>query len=264
MFILILFLFNTNEFLLPFLKAFTPEMVPGVQAYVRMAQEENVNIDEVVTKTVLEPKLKEEVAKIGMMVKHGVLAQDVITLMEAGEFPQLMKFEAQAQLLNVVEEFGFKALVNEVLIEQVQQAVQKTDKQIGVKTFMRMMQQANVNVEEIITDQFAKEFAPEKREPVTQEMAKVSVMLKEGVQAQEIMSMIEAGQLPELRKPETQMPLINVVEEQGHSALICQVLIEDSVKEITQGEEQIWAPVATSLVCCNSVQLLDTPVEKLL
>nr|XP_027208044.1 uncharacterized protein LOC113801806 [Penaeus vannamei] len=137
-------------------KTFTPEMVPGVQAYIRMAQEEKVNIEEVVQKTALEPKLKEEVAKIGMMVKHGVMAQDVITLMEAGEFPQLMKLEAQAQLLNVVEEFGFKALVNEVLVEQVQQAVQKTEKSIGVKSFMRMMKEANVNVEEIITEQFAK------------------------------------------------------------------------------------------------------------
>lgn len=238
-------------------------MVPGVQAYIRMAQEEKVNIEEVIQKTALEPKLKEEVAKIGMMVKHGVMAQDVITLMEAGEFPQLMKLEAQAQLLNVVEEFGFKALVNEVLVEQVQQAVQKTEKSIGVKSFMRMMKEANVNVEEIITEQFAKEFAPEVREPVTQEMAKVSVMLKEGVQAEEIMSMVETGQLPALRKPETQIPLINVVEEQGHSAIICQVLIEDSVKEIVQGEMQIWSAVATSLVCCHSVQLLVTPVKKL-
>ena len=129
-------------------------MVPGVKAYVRMAQEEKVNIEEVVQKAALEPKLKEEVAKIGMMVKHGVMAQDVITLMEAGEFPQLMKMEAQAQLMNVVEEFGFKAFVNEVFVDQVQQAVQKTDKNIGVRAFMRMMQEANVNVEEIITEQF--------------------------------------------------------------------------------------------------------------
>lgn len=233
-------------------KAFTPEMVPGVKAYMRMAQEESVNIEEVVQKANLEPKLKEEVAKIGMMVKHGVMAQDVITLMEAGEFPQLMKQEAQAELLNVVEEFGFKALVNQVVTEQVEQAVQKTDKTIGVKTFMRMLEEADVNVEEIITEQFTKEFDTEKQKPVAQEMAKVSVMLKEGVQAQEIMAMVEADELPTLNRPETQMPLIQVVERQGHTALICQVLIEDSIRDIVQGDNKLQTSVMSSVASSHS------------
>nr|XP_053632982.1 titin-like [Cherax quadricarinatus] len=214
-------------------------MVPGVKAYVRMAQEECVNIEEFVEKANLEPKLKEEVAKIGMMVKHGVMAQDVITLMEAGEFSQLMKEEAQAKLLTVVEEFGFKALVNQIMTEQVEQAIQKTDKTIGVKTFMRMLEQADVDVEEIITEQFPKEFDSETQVPISQEIAKVSVMLKEGIQAQEIISMIEAGDLPNLNRPETQMPLIHMVEEQGHTAIICQVLIEDSVRDIIQGDNKL-------------------------
>lgn len=213
-------------------------MVPGVKAIVRMAQEENVNMEEVVQKAKLEPKMKEEVAKIGMMVKHGVMAQDVITLMEAGEFPQLMKEEAQAMLLTVVEEFGFKALVHQIMTEQVEQATQKTNKPIGAKTFMRLLEQANVNVEEILTEQFPKEFSSMEHEPIAQEMAKVSVMLKEGVQAQEIMSMIEAGELPQLKRPEAQMPLMNMVEAQGQTPLICQVLIEESVRDIIQGDDR--------------------------
>lgn len=211
-------------------------MVPGVKAYVRMAQEESVSIEEVVQKARLEPKLKEEMAKIGMMVKHGVMAQDVLTLMETGEFPQLMREEAQAELMTVVEEFGFRALVNQVVIEQVQQAVQKTGKALGMKSFMRMLGQANVNVEEIITEKFPKELETDLQQPVSKEMAKVSVMLKEGVQAQEIMSMIEAGELPSLNLPEAQVPLVNMVEQEGHTALVCQVLIEDSVSNIIQGD----------------------------
>lgn len=211
-------------------------MVPGVKAYVRMAQEESVSIEEVVQKAKLEPKLKEEMAKIGMMVKHGVMAQDVLTLMETGEFPQLMREEAQAELMTVVEEFGFRALINQVVIEQVQQAVQKTGKALGVKSFMRMMEQANVNVEEIITEKFPKELEADLQQPVSKEMAKVSVMLKEGVQAHEIMSMIETGELPSLNLPEAQIPLVNMVEQEGLTALVCQVLIEDSVSNIVQGD----------------------------
>lgn len=234
-------------------QAFVPEMVPGVKAYVRMAQEENVSIEEVVEKAKLEPKVKEEMAKIGMMVKHGVMAQDVLTLMEAGEFPQLMREEAQAELLTVVEEFGFRALINEVVIEQVQQAIQKTGKPLGVKSFMRMLEQANVNVEEIITEKFPKELETD-LEPVSKEMAKVSVMLKEGVQAQEIMSMIEAGDLPSLKRPEAQMPLVNMVGQEGHTALVCQVLIEDSVSNIIQGDAAsfVRSPIAAPVECYRS------------
>ncbi|KAK7082946.1 hypothetical protein SK128_021397 [Halocaridina rubra] len=242
-------------------KTFTPEMVPGVKAYVRMAQEEKVNIEEVVEKSSLEPKLKEEVAKIGMMVKHGVMAQDVITLMEAGEFPQLMKLEAQAQLMEVVEEFGFKAFVNEVMTEQVEQAIQKTDKTIGVKAFMRMLQKADVNVEELITEQFPKELDASVKEPVAQEMAKVSVMLKEGVQAEEIMSMVETGQLPSLQQPETQMPLVNVVKEQGHSALVCQVLIEDSVRDIVQELPKVDKATISSVESLQSASTTQIEVR---
>ncbi|KAG7174096.1 Titin-like 22 [Homarus americanus] len=240
-------------------KTFTSEMVPGVKAIMRMAQEDQVNIEEVVQKANLEHKLKEEVAKIGMMVKHGVLAQDVITLMEAGEFPLLMREEAQAQLLTVVEDFGFKALVNQVMTEQVEQAIQKTDKTIGVKTFIRMLEQANVNVEEIITEQFPKEFDIKEQEPISQEMAKVSVMLTEGVQAQEIISMVEAGELPHLNRPETQMPLINVVEGQGQSALIFQVLIEDSVRDIIQELPKVDVATISSVETLQSAS--STKVE---
>ena len=211
-------------------------MVPGLKAYVRMAQEESVNIEEVVQKVKLEPKLKEEMAKIGMMVKHGVIAQDVLTLMETGEFPQLMREEAQAELMTVVEEFGFKALINQVILEQVQQAVQKTGKPLGMKSFMRMMEKANVNVEEMITEKFPKEFETDLQEPVCKEMAKVSVMLKEGIQAQEIMTMIETGELPSLNLPEAQVPLVNMMEQEGQTALVCQVLIEESVSNIIQGD----------------------------
>ena len=203
-------------------------MVPGVQAYVKMAKDEKINIEEVAQKVTCSEKMKEEIVKIGSLVKHGVIEEDVLTLMETGEFPMLMKVEAQAQLLNVVEEFGFRALVNEVFVDQ---AVQKS---VGVKAFMKMVQKANVNVEQIFGESVSKEFGTQ--EAPKQELAKVSVMMKEGVQAHEIVSMVDAGQLPALKQPDAQMALLNIVEKQGHTALACEVVIEDSVKTISQGE----------------------------
>lgn len=200
-----------------------------------MAQEETVIIDEVVERSNVTMQFKKEMAKVGMMIKQGILAEEVLTLLEAGEFPELMKMEAQAQLLNVVEECGFHAIVNRVTIDE---AVQQSEKAIGVKAFVRMMKEAKVNMEEILTESLPKEFGPDDKEPV-REMARVSVMMKEGVQAEEIITMMEANQLPCLKKPESQAPLLKVVEQQGQSALVCQVLIEESVKDIKQGDNDL-------------------------
>lgn len=207
-------------------------MAPGLKAYVQMAQEESVNIEEVVEKSNMKMEVKKEMARVGMMVKQGILAEEVLTLLEAGDFPQLMKMEAQAQLLNVVEEYGFKAIVNKVTIDE---AVQRSDRALGVKAFVKMMKEAKVNIEEVLTESLPREFGPDAKEPV-KEMARVSVMMKEGVQAEEIITMMETDQLPNLKKPESQAPLLKVVEQQGQSALVCQVLIEESVKDMKQGE----------------------------
>lgn len=210
-------------------------MAPGMKAYVEMAKEESINIEEVVQKSNFQVEVKKEMAKVGLMVKQGILTEEVLALLEAGEFPQLMKNEAQAKLLNVVEECGFKAIVNSVTIDE---AIQRTDRAIGAKAFVKMIKEAKVNIEEVLTESLPREFGPGTKGPV-EEMAKVSVMMKEGVQAEEIITMMEANQLPSLKKPESQAPLLKVVEQQGQSALVCQVLIEESVKDMKQGENRL-------------------------
>ena len=206
-------------------------MAPGLKAYVQMASEQDIKIDEVVEKAHVKPEVKQEMAKVGMMLKQGVLAEEVLTLFEAGEFPELMKVEAQAELLNVVDECGFRAIVNRVTIDK---AVQQTDKAIGAKAFVKMMKHAKVNLDEVLSENLAKEFG-DVTEPV-KEVARVSMMMKEGVQAEEIIEMMETNQLPELKKPESQAPLLKVIEQQGQTALVSEVLIEESIKEIKQGE----------------------------
>ena len=207
-------------------------MAPGLKAYVQMANEEDVELNEVVKKANFKSEAKEEMAKVGVLLKQGVLAEEVLTLLEAGEFPELMKPEVQGELLNVVEESGFEAIVNQVTIGE---AVQHKQKAIGAKAFVKMLQEADVDVEEVISENVRKEFG-EVTEPI-EEVAKVSMMLKEGVQAQEILTMMETDQLPQLMKPESQEPLLKIVEQRGQKALVCQTLIEESVKEIIQGEK---------------------------
>ncbi|KAF2361288.1 hypothetical protein FHG87_007955 [Trinorchestia longiramus] len=212
-------------------KTLSKEMAPGVKAYVEMAEAEKVVIEEIVEKSNVETEIKKDMHKVGQMVKQGVSTDEVLNLFEAGEFPALRKVEAQAQLLNVVEESGFSAIVNKVTIGE---AMQKSEKAIGAKAFVKMMEEAKVDIQEIISETLPKEFGPEDQKPL-EEVQKVSLMIKEGVQAEEIIDMMEANQLPALKKPESQAPLLKVVEQQGQRALVCQVLIEESVKDIKQG-----------------------------
>ncbi|MCL4124734.1 UNVERIFIED_CONTAM: hypothetical protein GTU68_027030 [Idotea baltica] len=209
-------------------KTFTTDMAPAAKAVIKMAKEELV--EEKVQKSEMKEVLKEEMVKIVNLLKHGVVEEEVLLMMEAGEFPNLIRDENQANILNVVEDFGFTAIVNRVVVEQ---AVQKKEQNVGIRAFIKMAQQQNFNIEQQLTESLTKEFGPERFEPI-REMAKVNIMLKEGVQAHEIITMVETGQLPELSKTETQGSMVKVIQEEGHSAIVCQVLIDESVKEISK------------------------------
>lgn len=226
-----------------FSQAFSKEMAPGMKAYVEMAEDKSVAIEEIVEKSDVKEEVKKEMKQVRQMVQQGMHAEEVFTMLEAGEFPALMKVEAQAQLLSVVEECGFTAIVNKVTIDE---AIQRSEKAIGAKAFVKMMKEAKVNIEEIMSESLPKEFGPEDKAPI-EEVAKVSVMMKEGIQAEEIIHMMETNQLPSLKKPESQAPLLKVVEQQGQKALVCQVLIEESVKDIKQGDHFIHRRISSEL-----------------
>lgn len=208
-------------------------MVPGAKAIVKMAKEEDVQ--EKVEKSEVSEVVKKEIIKIVELIKHGVMEEEVLNMMEAGEFPQLTREENQATILEVVEDFGYSAVVNDVIVEQ---AIQQRDQRVAIKALIRMAQQETFDVEHLITETLPKEFSPERQEPV-KEVAKVTLLVKEGVQAEEIISMIEAGEFPELSKPESQAPLVKAVRKEGRSPIVCQILIEESVKEIIKGESPL-------------------------
>jgi len=186
--------------------------------------------------------------KVGDLIRRGVEQEEVYTMLEAGEFPELMREEIQPELLDVVEDSGFTAIVHDVTVGE---ALQRPDRSVGAKAFVLMMKEAKVNIEELITETLPKEFGPEDTQPV-QEIAKISVMMKEGLQAQEIVSMMETNQLPSLKKPESQAPLLKIVEEYGQRALVCQVLIEETVKDMMEGLPTADVPESREVPCLDS------------
>ncbi|RXG68643.1 hypothetical protein Avbf_00051, partial [Armadillidium vulgare] len=221
-------------------KTFKAEMAPGAKAYVKAAQEEH--IEEKILTSKVHRGVKEEMMRVVQLIRHGVIEEDVIQMIEAGEFPHLIREENQANLLDVVEEFGFRAIVEDVI---VQQAVQHEEQRVGVRAFIRMAQQENYNIEQFLQDSMVKEFGPEQFKPI-EELTRVNIMLKEGIQAQEIITLAEAGELPELSKPEAQAPLVRAIQNVGHTPIVCQVIIEESTKEITRDLPKVDVASITS------------------
>lgn len=83
----------------------------------------------------------------------------------------------------------------------------------------------------------AKEFGP--GESPLRELAKIGYMLRSGVTIEEIESLYDSQYFPALRVPQSQSALVQLVERQGHGALITEVLTE----ETTQDEDIIAAKV---------------------
>lgn len=61
-------------------------------------------------------------------------------------------------------------------------------------------------------------------------------MINQGIETEEIIACCEAGKLPALKKPETQQPLVNIVEKAGHSVMVAQVLVEEAYREAKYGK----------------------------
>lgn len=83
----------------------------------------------------------------------------------------------------------------------------------------------------------AKEFGP--GESPLRELAKIGYMLRSGVTIEQIESLYDSEYFPALRVPQSQSALVQLVERQGHGALITEVLTE----ETTQDEDVIAAKV---------------------
>lgn len=199
--------------------------IPGFKAIVRIAQDSEVDLDMVELQPLEKKELQKDLAKLNIEVKRGAQVQELITMMKEGEFPKLQASQHQASILEVASRLE-KATVTEVL---VQESTKQEEKIIGTKSLIKSIQTGKETVEEVIMD-VSKEFGP-KAAP-TQEVAAIGHMLKEGVHCDEVVTMIEAGMLPSLKSPQIQKPLVTMTANKGLSSVVCEVLVEESTKEL--------------------------------
>lgn len=103
----------------------------------------------------------------------------------------------------------------------------------------------------------AKEFGP--GESPLRELAKIGFLLRNGITTEEIESLYDSQYFPALRMPQSQSALVQLVERQGHGALITEVLTE----ETTQDETVIAAKVGFRAFL-KMVELKHTSVEEVI
>merc|ERR1719187_891380 len=99
----------------------------------------------------------------------------------------------------------------------------------------------------------------------TEELKKVSQMINQGVETEEIIATCEAGKLASLKKPETQQPLINIVEKHGHSVMVAQVLVEEAYRDAKDERlmvDRAWEVVHEQELTTAEVMEVKTELPK--
>ena len=215
---------------------FAPNQIPGVKCFMKVS-ETSVKGEEVVKEVAPQffedEQVIHELSKIHTMLKSNVKVNEIWSKFRAGEFKTLLQPKIQTSLVKICEHIGHQRNVSIVLAQETQEQAKKHP--VGLKAFLRMVKHAK----NIKPDTLFKEIVPKEMglfSSTTQELTKVSQMLNQGVETEEIIACCEAGKLPALKKPETQQPLINMVEKHGHSVMVAQVLVEEAYREAKYGK----------------------------
>jgi len=225
---------------------FSPNQIPGVKCFVKVSDtskkgEEVVN--EIAPKFFEDQQVIIELAKVHTLLRNSVRVNEIWSMFRAGEFPALQQPSIQTALVKICEFIGHQRNVSIVLAEETK--IQAAQHPVGLKAFIRMLKHAsNIRHDVLFKEVIPKEMG--KWSSTTQELEKVSQMLNQGIQTEEIIASCEAGHLPTLKKPETQQPLVNIVEKQGHSVMVAQVLVEEAYRDAR--EEGVLAEHAWHVV----------------
>lgn len=111
------------------------------------------------------------------------------------------------------------------------------EKQQGIIKMVDTDSRVVAEINELLEVINAKEFGP--GESPLRELAKIGYMLRRGITTDEIEGLYDSQYFPALRIPQSQSALVQLVERQGHGALITEVLTE----ETTHDEDVIAAKV---------------------
>lgn len=112
-------------------------------------------------------------------------------------------------------------------------------------------------INELLELLHAKEFGP--GESTLRELAKIGYLLRSGVTTEQIETLYDSEYFPALRMPQSQAALVQLVEREGHSALITNVFTQETVQE-----EDVIASKVGFKAFMNMVELRHATVEEVI
>lgn len=146
------------------------------------------------------------------------MLEDTVKELTEEKKPKLQK--AKTEITELIDQ---TATISEVHVSEVIERVSKI-----IKREEKHMERA---IEEILDFTKAREFGPG-RVPL-RELAEIGYLFQKGVTVNDVTVLYQADKFPGLKTPEAQSALVNLVERQGHGALISQVLTEETTMDDT-------------------------------
>lgn len=242
------------------LETFITSQSIGLRALLDMTVQESLDVVEVAALDKAQEFLPgqphfEEFLKVDTMLKSGVNVDQIIALGSTGNLPVLTAPETQQALMKIVDEYGFQAVAREVMVKEAIKMV--PEEPIGLKAVLKAVEMKSANIQDVVVMATHPEEFDLQSEPVP-EMAAVSTLLHEGVSCDEMLTIVKAGELPALKQPETQWPLVQIMERLGQTAVVSQVIVEEPSLNLKTAEMIETARTAQS----STVETLSTATVK--
>lgn len=215
-----------------------------------------VEVADIINETIPIKSMKKSKAQVTVTKADHVETMDVASFKKVDEkeklMPQLEKIEP---ILKPYDYLISSQQQDEEIVEPFQGEVIEKHKAIlkSVETDSRIVAAVN----ELLDVINAKEFGP--GESPLRELAKIGYMLRNGVTTEEIQSLYDSEYFPALRIPQSQLALVQLVERQGHGALITEVLTEETAQD-----EDIVAAKAGFCAFLKMVELKHSSVEEVI
>lgn len=198
--------------------------------------------------TVLE--VKEDKAKPILEIQEPVKTEAIASCKKIDEKEHEVLLEKVTQKLSPVEPLSIDEILAEEIIKDIEKILPKTAK---AKPTTQEQVQETVDITEVKLEQIiercekiirkseikmarevthmlemiqAKEFGP--GQTPLREIAEIVYLIKNGITVKEVTVLYDEDKFPSLKTPEAQSAMVNVVERKGHSALITEVLTEET------------------------------------
>lgn len=200
-------------------------------------------VEETVTE---KPEIKAQVkiSELEPVSVQTTVLEDTVKEMPEAEKPKLRKAKTE-----ITEKVDQKAVISEVQIKEVIERVTKI-----IKKEAKTMEKA---VEKTVEFTKVKEFGP--GEQPIRELAEIGFLFQKGVTVEDVQVLYQADKFPALKTPNAQSAMVNLVERQGHGALISQVLTEE-----TTSDERIVASRIGFRAFMKMVELKHATVEEVI